>query len=381
MVDRAVFPRDKVCGDGLTPRAVKSLLEMGVDLRQPAFVPVAGARLYGMRGRPVDLRWRRPPGVAAVARRLELDRLLVAQAEGSGVRVLQGVVAQEPLVGDDGVGGAVVRMPDGATKAIQARHTVAADGAASRFGLRAGIRRVQAAPVAAAARGYFRSPHSRESLFEALFTLRRNGRALPGYGWIFPAGGDELNVGVFLIRAPGREPVSAAGALHDFVRSLPPRWEIEWSELQGDVRSAPIPMGLNRSPVSLPGLLVVGDAVGMVNPFTGEGISYALESGQMAAEAIATAAAGRGEAVPERYARMLRERYRGTFGGGRRFVRAIARPAVMSALSAYGMRATRMAAVALEAMADAEPGGVGGPFRPILRAAAWRAFPEPLIRP
>src|SRR5207249_3149689 len=149
------------------------------------------------------------------------------------------------------------------------RFVVAADGASSRFASLAGVRREAGAALAVAARGYLRSRHPQEPLFEAFLTLTADRQYLPGYGWIFPTGNGELNVGAFLIVRPRqRRAYTARNALAAFVSALPAKWGLDGRALVGTVRSAPIPMGIDRTPLAIPGMVLVGDAAGLVNPFT-----------------------------------------------------------------------------------------------------------------
>ena len=155
--------------------------------------------------------------------------------------------------------------------------------------------------------------------------------------------------------------------------ALPAKWGLDGRALVGTVRSAPIPMGIDRTPLAIPGMVLVGDAAGLVNPFTGEGIGYAMESGRWAAEAIVEAIARRDVGTLDRYPALIRERYGRSFAAGRRFAWAIGDPMVMRVGTRYAMRARFLARPALRAMADVADAGTRTRGDRILRTALWLA--------
>ena len=366
LVDRSTFPREKVCGDGLTPRAVAVMERMGVDPGGPGFFPVEGCRVVGTGGRSVEFVWpgaRSFPALGLVRRRLDFDHLLARRASDAGADVREGVEALRPLVRDGRVAGAVLREADGEEQVVRSRFVVASDGAAGRFAARAGVERDPRGPVAVAARRYFRSPRPQDAMFEAYLTLRDGDRWLPGYGWVFPMGDGELNVGAYVVRgaADGDGPrVSARRAFDAFVATLPDGWGLVEERATGPLGSAAIPMAVTRRRVAVPGLLLVGDAAGLANPFTGEGIGYAMESAEVAAELIGRAAARSDPDLLRAYPALLRQRYGALFGAGRRFARAVSHPAVMRFGATAGMRVRPVARFALEAMAHVGDGRAGG---------------------
>ncbi len=381
LVDRASFPRDKVCGDGLTPRAVGALLRMGVEVAAPGFLTVGRVRTYGFDG-SVEFAWPSGgpfPPLGAVRRRRDLDRLLADRAVEAGATFLDGTLVEGPILEDGRVRGAHLRPPGGGSRPVRAAFVVAADGPSSRFATQAGVRRDPSAPVAAAARTYIQSSRDLRGTMEAFLTLRDGRRHLPGYGWIFPAEEGHLNVGVYVVRSPG-DPRSES--LHEafdaFMRSLPPEWKPSMGAATEPLRSAPIPMGLNRTALVRPGLLVAGDAAGLVNPFTGEGIGYALESGELAASAIFAALASNDPAAIRRYSEVVRARYGRMFVTGRRFARAISHSTVMRLGVTVGMQRRKLAAGALLLMADV--GHTPSGWRERAAAAMFRLTPSAALR-
>jgi menaquinone-9 beta-reductase len=347
LVDRARFPRDKVCGDGLTPRAVAALARLGLDAAGPGFAPVASARVHRRRRGEVDVPF--PSAAGAVRRRLDLDGSVVERAVAAGAAFRDGVEAR-PLIEDRRVAGAGLTTDAGVALEARARWVIAADGASGRFGLGAGIGRRPEAVVAAAARVYVPAPPWVEDRFELFLPVEVDGHPLPGYGWVFPAGEGMANAGVYLVRG-GDRAVPTRRALQAFLDHL----GLPGVGAGEVVPSAPIPMGFTRSALGTAGLLVVGDAGGIANPFTGEGIGYALESGEMAAEAIAgdLARGGHGgPAVARGFEEDVRARYGETFAAGTRFDHALGRPAFLRAGVDVALRVRPLARAGLLKMLD-----------------------------
>jgi flavin-dependent dehydrogenase len=166
--------------------------------------------------------------------------------------------------------------------------------------------------------------------FEIWMDLWRDGDMLPGYGWLFPLADGTVNVGAGLLNTfAGFKDFSAQRIFDAFVTMLPPWWGIGEETAAGRVLSGPLPMGFNRSPIAQPGLLVLGDAAGIVNPFNGEGIAYAMESAEVAAELVHDALLTGRAGIAMMYPTVLRERYGRYFSIGRGFARAIGRPAII----------------------------------------------------
>src|SRR5207253_3737420 len=115
--------------------------------------------------------------------------------------VREGVEALAPMVQDGRVAGASVRTSDGGSEDIRAGFVIVAGGASDRFAARAGLPRDRRAPMAVAARAYYRADGPVPPVFEACIGIADGDRWLPGYGWIFPAGRGEANVGAFVIRS------------------------------------------------------------------------------------------------------------------------------------------------------------------------------------
>jgi menaquinone-9 beta-reductase len=398
MVERTAFPREKVCGDGLTPRAVKALLEMGIDTEAPGFVRVEGLRVYGPRG-ILDLPWPALadwPGYGLVRTRHDFDDLLAHRAQQAGATLYQHTEAVSPTQDRGWVTGAAVRTvepqqqlvgagakrrssrevegdtptaadpprprkpPDAPTRTIRARLVIAADGASSRFAGHVGVRRDTTRPLGIAARRYYRMSRAQVPWLEAWLDLWEGEKALPGYGWVFPLEGDVVNVGAGLLNTfHGFKDLSARRVFDVFVRMLPADWGLTEDSAIGAVKSGPLPMGFNRRPLAMPGVLLVGDAGGIVNPFNGEGISYAMETGQLAAEiAYESLAKGR-PALAQMYPTLVRQRYGKYFQMGNVFVKAIGNPKIMSFATRHGLHREWLMQFLLRMMANLSDGPKG----------------------
>ena len=211
---------------------------------------------------------------------------------------------------------------------------VAADGNSSRLSVAMGLRKRDDRPMGVAVRTYYTSPRHEDDYLESWLELWDGDRLLPGYGWIFGMGDGTSNVGLGMLNT------SAAFGNIDY-RELLSRWlgsmPEEWGYIEENrtepIRGAALPMGFNRKPHYNRGLLLVGDAGGMVNPFNGEGIAYAMESGEILARVIAQALARptlrRDELVLRGYPEALQDAYGGYYTLGRVFVQLIGKPKLM----------------------------------------------------
>jgi menaquinone-9 beta-reductase len=343
VVERSAFPREKVCGDGLTPRAVNALVRMGIDVDDPGFERHGGLRIYSRRV-TLELPWptlRTYPGYGLVRTRAEFDELLARRAEKAGATLRERTEAVSPILDGGWVSGARVRSvdePDAPPQEVRAGFVIAADGASSRFAAQAGVRRNAARPLGIAARRYFRTDRHPGPWLEVWMDLWDRDVLMPGYGWLFPLGDGMVNVGAGLLNTfKSFKDVSAQRVFDAFVGMLPPAFGVSETSAQGRTLSGPLPMGFSRTPAAVPGMLVVGDAGGLVNPFNGEGIAYAMESGELAAELIHGALVNDRPGLAHVYPAVLRERYGRYYSVGRVFVKMIGDPRVMRILTDYGL--------------------------------------------
>jgi menaquinone-9 beta-reductase len=267
LVDKFAFPRDKTCGDGLTPRALRVLDRMGL-LAEVTRVgqPIRGYDVFAPNGKRTGSELIGSQ-TALVVPRLELDELIRQRAVLSGARFEDHVTVTHVESSSSGV-----RVFAGKGQVFAARVAVLATGASTKVLLDSGILRRQPRAMLAA-RAYYR-----DGAHNDRFELRFDHVPLPGYGWVFPLADGRLNVGVGFL---GKKQ-TARTAFDRFVRT-----RIADARQEGPVRGYPIRVDFLTAPTFAERTLLVGEAAGLVNPLTGEGIDYALESGEIAAEHIA----------------------------------------------------------------------------------------------
>jgi geranylgeranyl reductase family protein len=382
LLDKATFPREKVCGDGFTPRGVRAILGMGITPdERDGWVPNKGLRVIGG-GVRLEMLWpelSNYPGYGLVRTRLGFDETLARTAEKAGVRLLEGVNVTGPVLDDEGriVGVTARRQPAaaeaGAAAAVKtdidaqrtyrARLVVAADGNSSRLSLAMGLRKRDDRPLGVAVRTYYTSPRHDDDYLESWLELRDGDRLLPGYGWIFGMGDGTSNVGLGLLNTSAAfQNIDYRGMLRRWLAGMPAEWGYTEENRTQPVRGAALPMGFNRTPHYTRGLLLVGDAGGMVNPFNGEGIAYAMESGEIAARVIAQALAQpdvrSAESLLAGYPRALKDAYGGYYTLGRKFVAAIGHPWVMQFATKHGMPRPALMRIVMKLLANlTEPAG------------------------
>jgi flavin-dependent dehydrogenase len=272
----------------------------------------------------------------------------------AGATLRTGTEALEPVVDGGLVRGAVLRAKGTAPEAVRARYVVVADGSNSRFGRALGTARDRTYPLGVAARGYFESPYHDEPWIESHLDLRdRAGNHLPGYGWVFPVGDGTVNVGVGLLSTfAGWKDVNTTHLYEAFCETAPARWGLSPDTACGPPTGGKLPTGLSVFPKVGPTWCTVGDAAGAVNPFNGEGISLAYETGRLAADAIDEALRGGSGLALAGYPARLEERYGLYFKVARAFVRAIGNPAVMRELTRVGFYSRSLMEWVLRIMAN-----------------------------
>ena len=349
VLEKATFPREKVCGDGLTPRAVKALVGMGVPIgEQDGWLRNKGLRIIGG-GVRLELPWPELssyPGYGLVRSRLDFDETLARTAQKAGARLLEGVTVTGPVLDDGGritgVRARATGQADDIERQYRARVVVAADGNSSRLSLAMGLGKRDDRPLGVAVRTYYTSPRHDDEYLESWLDLWDGNRLLPGYGWIFGMGDGTSNVGLGLLNTSASfKNVDYRDLLRRWLAGMPAEWGYTEENRTEPVRGAALPMGFNRTPHYTRGLLLAGDAGGMVNPFNGEGIAYAMESGELAAQVIAQALArpnaADAEQVLHSYPQALKDAYGGYYTLGRKFVRAIGNPRLMQFATKHGM--------------------------------------------
>jgi menaquinone-9 beta-reductase len=363
LLEKTSFPREKVCGDGLTPRAVKALTAMGIPVEPgDGWLINKGLRIIGGGGR-IELAW--PdlssfPGYGTVRTRTDFDQLLARHAQKAGVRLLEniavtgltidertgrvtGVTARETAAPPAEGAARASRRPQGAQRNFGAPLILAADGNSSRLSVSMGLRTRPDRPLGVAVRTYYKTPRHDDDYLEAWLDLWDGNQLLPGYGWIFGMGDGTSNVGLGLLNTSDAfGNIDYRALLKRWLAAMPPEWGLVEDNMTQPVRGAALPMGFNRTPHYTRGLVLVGDAGGMVNPFNGEGIAYAMESGELAArsvvQALARPTAAGTERVLESYPSALKQAYGGYYTLGRTFVKAIGHPSFMRFATRHGIK-------------------------------------------
>ena len=375
MVDKKTFPREKTCGDGLTPRAVKQIEDMGLSDQLSRFHRYEGLRATA-HGKALELQWPAHPMYPQhgyVVRRRELDTMVARNAVAAGATLLEGCEALAPVLDRGFVRGATVQTNESDSPAdITAKYVIVADGANSRFGRALGTFRTKEWPYGTAIRTYWESPRHAEPWIEsALDVTDRNGNPLPGYGWIFPVGDGTVNIGVGLLSTfRDFKSVNTTHLLDAYAHTVADRWEIDPGNPTDKATSGRIPMGGSVGPKSGPTYLVVGDAAGSVNPFNGEGIDYAYETARIAAGVLADAIMNNDPAALQRYQSLLDDEYGQYFKVARLFARIIGRPVIMRELSRVGIQSRTLMEWVLRIMANLLRPDEIGPAEAAYKAAA-----------
>jgi geranylgeranyl reductase family protein len=367
LLEKSTFPREKVCGDGLTPRGVKQLIDLGVDTREEAgWLHNRGLRVvtahHNMELDWPDLAGYPPYGL--VRSRSDFDELLARNAQRDGARLLERTTVTSAVT-DDRTGRVVgVRGhagPDKAPVTYRAPLVLACDGVSARLALSVGIDKRDDRPMGVAVRRYYTSPRTKDDYLESHLQLwdrsdPANPILLPGYGWIFGMGDGTVNVGLGILSTSGAfKSTDYRALMRSWVAGLPQEWEFTEETATGKIGGAALPMGFNRTPHYRNGLLLVGDAGGMVNPFNGEGIGFAMETAKIAAQCVVQALARPDGPSRERallgYPVALRQALGSYYRLGNVFSRLIGNPTIMRTATRYGMPREHLMRLVLKLLA------------------------------
>lgn len=398
VVEKKAFPREKTCGDGLTPRAVKQLADMGLE----DAIARDHHRFDGLRavahGVTLELKWPEHPIYPAhgyVVRRRDLDRMVAEHAVKAGANVWQGAEAVAPVLERGLVRGATIQRKDpgaqgggprgqGAMEEVSARYVVIADGANSRFGRALGTSRDKTYPQGMAIRAYYESPLHDDPWIESALDVRdRQGASLPGYGWIFPVGDGTVNVGIGLLSTfRDWKSVNTSHLMDEWAATAPEYWGLTPEGRCGAPTGGRLPMAGSVGPKSGPTFLVVGDAAGQINPFNGEGIDYAYETGRLAASCLDEAITSGSAMALQRYEQTLDREFALYYKVARLFVQLIGRPALMRELTRVGMHSRTLMEWVLAIMANLLKPDEIGPAEAVYKtvAAMVKYAPEPRVR-
>jgi geranylgeranyl reductase family protein len=361
--------RDKVCGDGLTPRAVAALGELKVELDDAHRID--GLRMIANRTRR-QLPWpgtERFPPYGAVWPRARLDARLaeLAAAAGADVRYRREAV---PIVED----GRVIGVESNGERVL-ADLVVVAAGAPGAVARVLGMTKVEGEPFGLAIRAYVPSPRHADRYLEACLTLRdHHGNAVPGYGWMFPVGDGTVNIGVgALSTMKGFGKLNLNRLLDDYRDLVRDEWQV--GDYVDKPRAWRLPMTTTKR--HGPGWVAIGDAAGLVNPMNGEGIDYGLESGMLAADLFLADPA----TAPARYDAEVGARFDSFLRTGRRFSFLIGHPWILRSGLRLSVGTQGIANMTLQVMGNLidsdTPGAAGRVLRVADRALA---LGEPLLR-
>jgi geranylgeranyl reductase family protein len=369
MFEKGPHGRDKVCGDGLTPRAVAALDELKIDLA-PAH-RIDGLRMIaGKKTR--ELAWptsERFPGHGAVWPRNRFDNHLMDVAAEVGAEIRYECEALPVLDGDRVVG------VDAGGERYTAPLTILAAGAQGAAAKVLGAERDPDEPFGLAIRAYAPTPRHAERHLEACLSLRdEHGTPVPGYGWMFPAGDGTVNIGVgALSTMKGFKKLNLNKLLDQYAAIVRPTWSI------GDYVDKPRAWRLPMSSTKRhgPGWVAVGDAAGFVNPMNGEGIDYALESGMLAVEQYLADPAQ----APANYDRLVGQRFDAFLRTGRRFSFLIGHPWLLRPGLRVAVGTQTTADITLAVMGNlidsSTPGAAGRVMRVADTTLRWA---DPLLR-
>ncbi|TIC88200.1 geranylgeranyl reductase family protein [Nocardioides sp. GY 10113] len=354
LADAAVFPRDKTCGDGLTPRAIGELERLGLREWVRSHTVNQGLRAHGF-GQTLHLNWpggNLPDWGSAVAR-TELDDHLRTVATKSGVVGIDGARAVDARLDGDRVAAVVFERGgrDGERFEIECERLVVADGVRSPLGKVLGREWHRETVYGVAGRSYVTAEAADDPWISSHLELRGlDGEVLSGYGWLFPLGADsgEMNLGVGTL-ATAKRPADLA--IRPLMQSYADQHRGDFG-LGDELRrpaSALLPMGGAVSHVAGRNWALIGDAAGCVNPLNGEGIDYGLETGRLLAELFAEDGDVDLSVV---WPALLRDHYGEAFSIARRLAGLVTVPRLLPALGPVGMRSDLLMTLALRWMGN-----------------------------
>lgn len=381
LIEKKDFPREKTCGDGLTPRAVHQLAQMGLE----PIVAANGHRYGGLRafgfGSSLELNWPEHPifpNYGYTITRFNLDGLVAEKAVEHGAVLVNGVEAlglleasESPNGGLNGAAGVLVKEKiSDTTGEIRGRYVVVGDGQNSRLGRDLGTTRNRSWPMGMALRGYYASDRHDEPWIDSHLDIRDpHGAVVPGYGWIFPLGDGRVNVGVGLLSTDGAwKGVNTTKLQEYFVAQTADAWGLNEATSCGPPTGGRLPMGLAIGPRVGANTMIIGDAAGAVNPFNGEGIAYAYETGRLSAGVLGEALLADSPSMLALYDERIELAYGDYYKVARAFVRLISEPKILTVCLSVGLRIEPLMRELLTIMANLMRNDKKGPAEVSYRA-------------
>lgn len=347
LADAAVFPRDKACGDGLTPRAMAELDKLGLGDWARGHVTNRGLRAHGF-GQVLELPWPGGslPGFGSAVPRTELDARIRQAALDAGAVPVDGARAVDATRTGSRVSDVIFTRADQSTWTIRCRRLVVADGVRSPLGRVLGRTWHRETAYGVAGRSYVDSGRDDDWISSHLELRGERGELLSGYGWIFPLGGGRVNLGVGTL-ATAKHPANLQlrPLMEFYARQRRDEWQL--GDRLAEPKSAMLPMGGAVSGVAGPNWALIGDAAACVNPLNGEGIDYGLETGRLVADLL-SAETDLAEAWPA----LLRDHYGKPFSIARRLAGLITVPGLLARLGPIGMRSRFLMTIALRVMGN-----------------------------
>ncbi len=368
--EKGSYGRDKVCGDGLTPRAVGALNELKIDLGDAHHI--AGLRMIANKTRR-ELDWpttNRFPNHGAVWPRRRLDAALMDAAVEAGAELVYETEAL-PIIDDTGR----VTGVEAAGTTFLADLVVLATGAPGAASRLLGADRMTDEPFGLAIRTYAASPRHADAHLEACLTLKdENGTPIPGYGWMFPAGDGTVNIGVgALSTMKGFKSLNLNKLIENYRTLVADEWDLG-PNLERP-RAWRLPMSVQKRHGD--GWVAIGDAAGLINPMNGEGIDYGLESGMLAADLFLEDSAN----APQRYDQQVGERFDSFLRTGRRFSFLIGHPLILRSGLRLAVGTQSIANITLAVMGNLVDSDTPGTSGRVLNAAdKLLGIADPLLR-
>ena len=356
--------------------------EMGLGSWLATHHPNRGLRTQA-HGITLELAWpdhSRFPAIGYVVRRTELDEVVARHAEHAGAVLFDGTEATAPLLEHGLVRGVTVtEKSSDERRDIEARYVVLADGANSRIGRALGASRDRSYPMGLAIRGYYESPRSDDDWIESALDVRdRSGAAMPGYGWVFPLGDGTVNVGIGLLSTfRDYRSANTSHMMAEWLRTAPAHWALDPDAPVGEVKGGRLPMAGSIDPKVGPNWVAIGDAAGFINPFNGEGIDYAYETGRLAAELIAEAITSGDGLALARYPHLLDAEYGLYFKVARLFMAMMGNPRLLRELTRVGMHSKSLMEWVLAIMANLLEPDEMGPAEAVYAAVSTLARAVP----